>query len=44
KLGRFIPIDVATSIIGITLPLVPNPDNYGYFDDLAYFLKDFSDK
>lgn len=41
KLGRFIPIDTAISIIRITIHYDKDVDHYGYFDDLAIFLTEY---
>lgn len=39
KLGRFIPIDVATRIVSITVVYDSNEEDYGYFDDLVEYMK-----
>lgn len=41
KLGRFIPNDIAMSIISITIYYDDDFDHYGYFDDLAIFLSNY---
>lgn len=41
KLGRFIPNDIAMSIIKITICYDQNIEHYGYFDELADFLLNF---
>lgn len=38
KFGRFIPNDVALSIMDITIYYEMDPTHYGYFDDLAHFV------
>lgn len=38
KLGRYIPIDTAMSIIRITIHYDDDANHYGYFDDLTNFL------
>lgn len=38
KFGRFVPYDVATSIIQITIHYDSNCQSYGFFDSLAFFL------
>lgn len=40
KLGRFIPTEVAVSMIKLTIYFDNNVEHYGYFDDLAKFLID----
>ncbi|VEU19922.1 DEKNAAC100503 [Brettanomyces naardenensis] len=39
KLGRFIPMDVAAKAIGISIVYDSDRDDYGYFDDLADYMK-----
>lgn len=39
KLGRFVPNDVATKIVTITVVYDSNESHYGYFDDLVEYIK-----
>lgn len=41
KLGRFIPNDVALRIIEVTVYYDMDIDNYGYFDDMLLYMKEY---
>ena len=44
KYGRYIPSDVAMSMISVTVYYDSDPSSYGYFDDLVVFLQQYKSK
>lgn len=39
NLGRFIPLDIATKMVKVTISVDDDESHYGYFDDLVYYTR-----